>query len=456
MRNKILETVQKFNMINHNDAVIVGVSGGADSMTLVHFLLSVKNLFNIKIIVAHVNHCLRGEEAERDQKLVEKFCFENNLELKLLKIDVLKESKKRFLGVEECGREIRYEFFYSLAKENNCKIATAHTLSDSIETVLLNLTRGSGLKGLSGIPPVRNKIIRPLIYLTREEIETYCEKNKLSFIVDSSNLNRDYNRNKVRLDVIPILKEINPSFETSFKRLMDTVKVENDFIENVANKYLNEKVSVIKNLDVAIKTRVIIEFIKRKCEVKLEKNHVNLIIKMIDQNKGKVNIPGNFFVFIKNGHLVVQSNLKIGNKCNDFSNGWETHFDIGSLKLCDGTNILLDLMCVPSNQNCEYFVNNLKNQKNVFNNLLDYDTISKSAVFRNRRPGDFFISRNNCIRKKLKKFFNEIKFPVEKRYSAVILAKDHEVLWIEGVGVSNLCKVTKNTKNILRISLERG
>lgn len=454
MNDKVLDTIKKFNMIKSGDTIVVGVSGGPDSMSLLHFFLSFKNFFKIKIVVAHVNHCLRGEESERDEFFVKRFCDEHELDFKLLKVDVREKSKKYSMGLEQCGREIRYKFFYDLAKDASYKIATAHTLSDSIETVILNLVRGSGLKGLCGIPPTRNKIIRPLISVTRDEIEKYCVENKVDYIIDGSNLDRDYNRNKIRLDVIPVLKEINPALNVAVSRLMETVNMENEFIEKNVLPYCDGKISRIKSLDPAVKTRVILEVVRKKSGVKLEKNHVDLILKMIDLGKGKVNIPGNFFVTIKNGFLSVDS--KVYNSNSEKNSHWEVEFGLKPLKTYDGSSLSMELIPLDKDSNCENFVNILKSEKKQFNNLLDYDTISKTAVFRNRRPEDFFISKNNSVKKKLKKFFNEIKFPVEKRYSVTMLANGNEVLWIDGVGVSDKCKVTERTQNVLKINVERG
>ena len=452
MNDQVFKAIEDFHMLTSGDTVVVGVSGGADSMSLLHFLLTNKQKLDINIIAAHVNHCLRGEEADRDEDVVRKFCLDNKIEFELLKIDVAHEAIKRGLGLEQCGREVRYKFFDDLSRDSSYKIATAHTLSDNIETILMNITRGSGLKGLCGIPATRGKIIRPLIYVEREKIERYCEKNKIKFVTDMSNFSRDYTRNKIRLDVMPVLKEINPSCGESFRRMIENVSCDNDYLDIIAERYVNKNVDDIKKLHKSIKTRTIIKTIYEKCGVRLEKQHLDLILKMLDENSGVVNIPQDFFVTIKNGRFDVTRTVE--DKKNKKTNLWQIPFDFGKIRISDKINLKFKLVCLEGNNNYENFVNLLKEKKFRFANSLDYGTISESAVIRNRRPGDFFVPVNRNVSKKLKKFFNELKIPKEKRDFVPLLADGNEVLWIDGVGVSEKCKVRRNTKNVLLIYRE--
>ena len=176
IRDIIYNTAVNGGMISQEDTIVVGVSGGADSMCLLHFLLSVRNELNLNIIVAHINHNLRGKEALRDQSFVESTCKALNVECRVLSADINKISAETGKSSEECGRKIRYEFFNSLAEKNG-KIATAHTLSDNSETILFNIARGTGLKGITGIPRTRENIIRPIIDITRQQVEEYCREN---------------------------------------------------------------------------------------------------------------------------------------------------------------------------------------------------------------------------------------------------------------------------------------
>ncbi len=197
-------------MIDRGDTVVVGVSGGADSVCLLHFLSTIRGEYDIVLKAVHINHGIRGEEAERDEIFVKSLCEKLCVELFTFHRDVPSLAKEFGLGIEECGRRVRYEAFSSL---NADKIAVAHTSSDNFETVLFNLIRGTSLTGISGIKPKRDKIIRPLINITRSEVEDYCAENELDYIIDSTNLSTEYTRHKIRHNVIPILKSINPSAE---------------------------------------------------------------------------------------------------------------------------------------------------------------------------------------------------------------------------------------------------
>ena len=195
MMDKIKETITRYNMLQENDVVAVAVSGGADSIALLHTLHSLKHELGITVVACHVNHNLRGEESIRDAQFVEDFCSINKIPVTFYSIEVKVDKHE---SVEERARKMRYECFDKLCNELNAKLATAHTASDNAETVFLNILRGTGTKGLCGIPPVRDNIIRPLLRCTREEIENYCKENSLSFVTDSSNLSDDYTRNKIK------------------------------------------------------------------------------------------------------------------------------------------------------------------------------------------------------------------------------------------------------------------
>ena len=238
MITKVLKTIEAYQMLSPDSAVVAGVSGGADSMALLHVLQSWrKDWPELKVTAAHVNHCLRGAEADRDEEHVRRYCQREGIPLEVLKIDVREEAAKRKLGLEACGRAVRYEFFRRLAGENGV-IATAHTLSDLAETVLLHLTRGTGLKGLCGIPPVRENIVRPLIDCSRREIEDYCREHKIPYVTDSTNLEAWYSRNKVRLQVLPALKEINPAFEEAVGRMAQSLREDDGCLWEEARELL--------------------------------------------------------------------------------------------------------------------------------------------------------------------------------------------------------------------------
>ena len=206
MLDKVLATIKKYNMIEKGDKIVIGVSGGADSVCLTDILNKVKKEIEIEIILVHINHNIRGEEAKRDENFVIELGKKYNNLVRVFSYDVEKLAKERSLTVEEMGRKLRYEAFNSVALEKG-KIAVAHNLNDNCETMIMRFFRGTGIKGLGGISAKRENIIRPLIELSREEIERYCLENNLDYCEDSTNSVEKYTRNKIRLNLIPMIKK---------------------------------------------------------------------------------------------------------------------------------------------------------------------------------------------------------------------------------------------------------
>ncbi|MGN1123795.1 MAG: tRNA lysidine(34) synthetase TilS, partial [Eubacterium sp.] len=204
MNNRILETVKKYNMLSVGDTVVAGVSGGADSMLLLHFLISVKELYRLNIIAAHIEHGIRGEESVADARFVKSFCENNGVEFRQLSINAPLEAAEARLSVEEYSRQARYRFFSSIECD---RIATAHNMTDNAETLIFRLARGTGLKGACGISPVRDNIIRPLIEIPADEIRDYCDKNNISYRIDRTNFRNDYSRNLIRNEILPLLNK---------------------------------------------------------------------------------------------------------------------------------------------------------------------------------------------------------------------------------------------------------
>ena len=441
MKNKAYQAVKKYNMLSQNDTVVVGLSGGADSTALLHFLLSIKEEFNLKIIACHINHMLRGDEADSDENFVRKLCSENSVELRVLKIDVQKEALKRKIGTEECGRQIRYDFFEKTAAEFNAKIATAHTASDNAETVIFNMTRGCGLKGLCGIPPVRENIIRPLIETTRSEIEEYCHSNGYDYVTDSTNLERDYTRNKIRLDVIPVLKNINPSFESTIAKMSTQMRQNEKFITDCAEKALADaetpsgyRTDILSQLDDTILSAALNLMVK-KHNIIPELKHIELIKKIV-YNNGAVNIKNDITAVSKQGFLRIITSVKHHeNEIIPYTN--QEFVTINNKKI------------LISKMNIDEFNKYQKINNLVFNNSMDYDTIPFNRVFRTRKSGDVFTLPRRNITKSLRKYFIELKIPQEKRDEIILLASDSDVLWIEGIGVSKKYRVSTNTKTVI-------
>ena len=243
MKQKILETIKKYNLIESGDKIVIGVSGGPDSICLLNILNQIKNELNFEIYVAHINHMIR-KEADEETEYVKDFCKKINVECFVKRIDVEKIANNLKRGTEETGRKIRYDFFEEiLQKTNSNKIATAHNNNDKIETILMNILRGSGTSGLKGIEPIRdNKYIRPLIEISRDEIEEYCKEYKLEPRIDKSNNENVYTRNKIRNVVIPyIKKEFNPNIIKTINRLSDVSVEENEYLNKITEEAFEKK-----------------------------------------------------------------------------------------------------------------------------------------------------------------------------------------------------------------------
>lgn len=447
MKNKAYSAVKKYNMLQKNDTVVVGLSGGADSTALLHFLLSIKEEYNLRIIACHINHMLRGDEADSDENFVRKICSENSIELRVLRVDVHKEAQKRKIGTEECGRQIRYNFFEKTAAEFNAKIATAHTASDNAETVIFNMTRGCGIKGLCGIPPVRDNIIRPLIEVTRTEIEEYCRTNGYEFVTDSTNLERDYTRNKIRLDVIPVLKNINPSLESTIARMSAQMRQNEKFITDCAEKALAEaetpngyKTEILSRLDDTLLSAAL-NLLVKKHNIIPETKHIELIREIV-YNSGAVNLKNNMTAVSKQGFLRIISSVK-HQKNEIISYNDQDFITINNKKIS-----LLKMNIDEFNKYKK--INNL-----VFNNSLDYDTIPFNRVFRTRKSGDVFTLPKRNVTKSLKKYFIELKIPQEKRDEIILFASGSDIMWAEGIGVSKKYRVSENTKTVLVLEFQK-
>ncbi len=236
MEEKFLNSIKKFKLIEKGDSIVIGVSGGPDSMCLLNLLNCFKEKLDIKIYVSHVNHMIR-KESDEETEYVLKFCEKIGIECFIKKVNIVELSKKNKIGTEEAGRKARYEFFEEvLTKTKSNKIATAHNLNDNVETVLMNIIRGTGTSGLKGIEPIRNgKYIRPIIECERKDIEKHCEINNLEPRFDKTNNENIYTRNKIRNCLIPYLKEeFNPNIVSSINRLSQIAKAENEYIEKNA------------------------------------------------------------------------------------------------------------------------------------------------------------------------------------------------------------------------------
>ena len=308
MQSKVLETIQKYNLKQPNDKVVIGVSGGPDSMSLLYILNKLKQKLNFEIVVAHINHMIR-EEADEETEYVKNWCERLNVKCYIKKINVIEKSDIEKIGTEEAGRKARNDLFEEVLNEVGAnKIATAHNANDNAETVLMNIFRGSGTSGLKGIEPIRDgKYIRPIIECERQEIENYCEENNLQPKIDKSNFENTYTRNKIRNIIIPqIKKEFNPNIIESLNKLSKLASQENEFLDKYVINLVERELKIYedtedKKIDVFIldlkkfnqqerfiKSKVILYAIKEVMGTTqgVGKIHVDDIISLCEKNVG--------------------------------------------------------------------------------------------------------------------------------------------------------------------------
>ena len=435
---KVKNAVMRYNMPLFGRTIAVGVSGGADSMALLHVLLELKDEFAMNIIACHVNHGIRGETADRDEKFVVEACKRLGVDVRILRADVPGTAKKMHLGVEECGRRTRYDFFNSVA--DDVIIATAHTLSDRSETLLLNIARGASVKGLCSIPAVRGNIVRPLIDCTRADIEKYCSDNSIEFVTDETNFEDIYSRNRIRLNVIPELKKLNPSLERAFMRLISNAEEENDFMNGFSREILGKvklkngyNARLLNDEHPAVRKRVIFEIINNETGIAPEAVHVEQVDKILQG--GRTEIIGDTVVEVKNGVM------KINPQKEEIAD-WEFDFDSLSAEIPFG-KIRGEII----------HRNNLSLKQSVHNKVLDYDSIVGHCVLRNRRPGDKMKLAGSSCTKTLKKLFNEKH--IENRNCAAVLADEAGICWVQGLGCADRCKIKPETDKILIIGEDK-
>ncbi|MCM1285222.1 MAG: tRNA lysidine(34) synthetase TilS [Acetobacter sp.] len=421
MINRFLNTLSKHNMISSGDRILLAVSGGADSVVMLHLFKAVKKQLNLKLIAAHVEHGIRGDESLFDAQFVKKLCDDNGIEFHQLSIDAVGGAKECGESVEEYSRRRRYEFFDTIPCD---KIATAHNADDNAETLIFRLCRGTGLKGAVSIPPVRDKIIRPLIELSSAEIREYADNNGIKYRVDSTNNNDDYTRNYIRHHIIPALDNINNSAVKRINDFISDAVDDNEFIESVASSAFEDCVldnqlliDKLKKYHISIAKRVIFKFFYTY-GVRVDRNHLAEIIKLLDKT-GKVQIKGNYFAVSNNGRLYFYDQTAVKNKKEIISN---------VLNVFEFDNNSVDFYC-------------------------DYDKINGKVTFRHRKNGDKIAPVGRNCTKTLKKLFNELRIPEMERKDVVIACDESGIIGVIPYCVDERVKADSNTKTIFSVKI---
>lgn len=431
---KVRSTIKKYNLLTGVSSLAVGVSGGADSMCLLEILSKLKDEYGIILKAVHLNHNIRGQEALRDQKVVEEFCQKLGIECISYSVDIPALAKEMGIGEEECGRIKRYECF----NDAGCDaVATAHTLSDSIETMMFNLIRGTGLKGLCGIPAKRDNIIRPLIECTRSEIESYCKDNKIDYVTDSTNLTDDYTRNFIRHNIVSKFSEVNEGFESAIGSAMETLRLENDAMERAKDSLISEckrengyDRQTLINTDSAIRRRAVADILSSHMNKDVEKRHIDLADEALTKGDGKIEIAKDLYVVVSDNLISVESLKTVAQewKCECTDNYFSTPVGLFHIR---------------------------ETSSAVYNkNAVDADKIKGSLHMSSRKDGDRFYSKSRNNTKTLKKLFNEMKIPAESRNNIAILRDDENLIWIDGIGTDGKYLPDINSNHILIIKKE--
>ncbi len=436
MKNKCLAAIEQYNMLSSGESVVVGVSGGADSMALLHFLYSYAPTLGIRVIAAHFHHGIRGSEADRDQNTVREFCERNSIAFVTAKEDIPALSRRLHIGIEECARIRRYAFLKSVCSD--AKIATAHTNSDSCESFLFNFARGTGLQGLCGIPPIRNGIIRPLIFCSAHDTRKYCLENNIQWCEDSTNKNDIYSRNAIRLHVVPELTKINTHFEDNALRCMQILQTENDFLKNETEKaynvcsYENNLLHFdrLKEYHPAIQSRVLLQFVRSNGCSNVSMKQIDHLMSLED---GSVITMNNAVRFVKKNNVisVLQDNEHIPP---------------------------LEIQIDEQSDYISFFESYVCFKQLIYNNetMLNYSAcIDKDKIFnpvlRTRKAGDKIRLKDRHCTKTLKQLFTENKIPVSDRSIWPVLADEKGVIWIGGFGVDESRMADATTKRVLMI-----
>ncbi len=475
MLDKVLDTIEKHRLIEYGEGIVVGLSGGPDSVCLLHVLKNLSGRLGAKIFAVHVNHMLRGDEADADEEYCRELCRSLGIPFYSEKCDVAALAEKEGISVEEAGRIARYSIFEKYADRLGAdKIAVAHNRNDQAETVLLNIIRGTGIDGLKGMDYVRGRIIRPLLDADRSEIEAYCRENNLDTRTDRSNLESVYTRNRIRLELIPFLKEnFNPSIVESLVRLAGNVREDAAFLNDKAYElYISCRLgdgrgmehegkgcSSIKldakrlgELSGAMAGRVVrfaIRDIKGDLDG-IENVHVRDILKLCKGRTGtELHLPGGIRARFAYGGLEIFSAA--------FEKGGEIgEIDVkvrvpGKTEVADAGWIVETSVLLPKDiERCNDMGYNSLVQ------FFDYEKLDREIHLRNRRDGDVFKPLKGNGTKKLKKFFNEMKIPRHERDRIPLIATGNEIVWVVGHKISDKYKVTENTKTVLSIRFMQG
>lgn len=431
MIEKVRSYIKENRLLKPDDRVIVGLSGGMDSMTLIDVLLSL----GYNCMAVHCNFHLRGEESERDAAFVEQWCESAKVGLVSVDFDTYRYAAEHKISIEMAARELRYKWFEDIRKEHHADaIAVAHHRDDLAETVLLNLIRGTGIRGLSGISPKNNSIVRPLLGVSRDEIEAYVEERKLPFIFDSSNSDDAFVRNFLRLNVIPLLEKINPSVKNSIYRTAQHVgearKIYDFYVENQKKAiFTDNRIDIDKLKTTLSPATMLFEILS---PFGFNASVIEDICQCLDSIPGKV-FYSNDYRLIKDRKDLILDKISDENLSQR-----EYAIDKVSQEITD-----------PIRLKISFLSGNITINKDARFLYADADKLSFPLTLRKWQPGDWFIPFGMKGRKKLSDFFTDRKFSLPDKENAWVLTSDEDIVWVVGERSDDRFKITESTENVL-------
>ncbi len=447
MKKKVLEFIRKNKLVKKGNSVVLGVSGGADSICMLKLLSDLQKRLGISLYVLHINHMIRGEEADQDAAFVKKICTKFKVPHRVINVDVPALAEREGLSEEEAGRYVRYDEFNKYAYEVGAtKIAVAHNSNDNAETVLMNLARGTGIKGLGGIPPKREmedangnvlEVIRPILCLSRKEIEDYLKENEIEYRNDSTNDSTDYTRNKIRLEIMPLLENINDNAMQNITNASNELADTSDYIEKDVDEAYEEFVSeedgklFLSDESFAIDPIVLTGVIRKMIEniagklKDITRIHVGDVVSLSEKQVGKkIDLP----------YSIVAEREYEG--ISMFSESNETESETKNKEV------------IISFEEDDFDRTNIEELK--YTKWLDYDKID-DVVVRTRQKGDYIVIDGDGATKKLKKYFIDEKIPRRERDEVLLVADGNHILWVVGYRISEDVKVTPDTKKVVKL-----
>ncbi len=408
--------------------VLIGLSGGADSVALLMLLLKYREEHPFKLKAVHVNHCIRGSEADRDENFSKNLCEKFAVEFESHRVDVPKISKMKHIGLEEAARNARYEIFNSILddSESLAAIAVAHNATDNLETVIFNMMRGAGIAGISGIKPIRDNIVRPLIYSPKDLIVSALMDAGIAFVEDSTNKSADYSRNYIRHEIIPKLRAVSDSPEAMATRMTNNLREDGEFILNLATKFVDEKGTDgiyckddILLLEKPVFSRVIMIMCNRLMLPSPEKIHIDSIYKLCREGNFSYSLPGG------KQFISCADRIYIGDPPSEIP---EFFF-----KITEGVNSFENfssIVILSKEKDISCYTNIYKKSIQV---KFKFDIINNGIYIRSKRDGDSY--RYGKMNRKLKKLFNDKKIPNHEKRNVPIFCDNDGIFWVPGFGV---------------------